>query len=151
MDSKSKVYFFFDNTRVTLKNRTLLKDFIGSIFRKEGRKLGQLNYIFCTDERLLQINREYLAHDYYTDIITFDLSDQPGLTTAEIYISVDRVRDNAVTNSSTLEKELLRVIFHGVLHLCGYRDKSAEEQSQMREKEDHYITAYLKKVSREKN
>jgi len=143
MGSKSKVYFFFDNTRVSLNNRTELKKFIEFIFKKEKKRLAGLNYIFCSDKRLLEINQQYLAHNYYTDIITFDLSEKIGEINGEIYVSVDRIRDNAKTGGYSFSNELLRVIFHGILHLCGYGDKKKEERVLMREKEDFYIHKYL--------
>lgn len=99
--------------------------------------------MFCSDEFLLQINREYLQHDYYTDIITFDLSDPGGPVRGEIYISVDRVRENAKDLGTTLRKELLRVIFHGALHLCGYKDKTRQEQARMRDLEEKYLALYI--------
>ena len=143
MGSKSKVYFFFDNTSIPLNNRAGLKKFIESIFKKEKKSLGGLNYIFCTDKRLLEINQQYLAHDYYTDIITFDLSEDEREIRGEIYISVDRIRSNAKTEGYPVSTELLRVIFHGVLHLCGYGDKKKGEKALMREREDYYIRRYL--------
>jgi probable rRNA maturation factor len=140
--SQSKVCFFFDGVRVSLSNRTALKKFIESLFRKERKKLSSLNYIFCSDERLLQINRDYLKHDYYTDIITFDLS--PGnQTEGEIYISIDRVRENAWSEGTSFKEELARVIFHGALHLCGYGDKTPAQVNVMRSKENGYMQAYF--------
>jgi probable rRNA maturation factor len=147
MGSKSKVYFFFDNTRISLNNRSALKKFIEFTFKTEKKKLGSLNYIFCSDKRLLEINQQYLAHDYFTDIITFDLSENESEIKGEIYISVDRVRNNAKIERDLLSNEFLRVIFHGVLHLCGYGDKKKAEKALMREKEDFYINKYLKQRS----
>lgn len=141
--SQSKVCFFFDTVKVTLANRTLLKQFIEQLFHKEGKKLSSLNYVFCSDKKLLQVNRDYLKHDYYTDIITFDLSSAPGSIIGEIYISVDRVRDNAKQLGISFRSELHRVIFHGALHLCGYSDKSRNEKTIMRNKEDLYLSKYL--------
>lgn len=138
--SKSKVYFFFQGVKFTLTKRTVLKKYIESIFRKEGKSLKSINYIFCTDKALLEINCQFLSHDFYTDIITFDLSESKEIQ-AEIYISIDRVKENAVQLGIPFKSELQRVIFHGVLHLCGYRDKTREDQARMREKEDFYIKA----------
>ena len=126
MPSQSKVCFFFETRGFSLENRNGLKSQIVSLFKKEGKKLESLNYIFCSDKRLLEINRQYLQHDYYTDIISFDLSADPA-TMGEIYISIDRVRDNARTLGVSFKAELHRVIFHGALHLCGYGDKKKEE------------------------
>ena len=131
---------------VSFSQRTLVKEVIRDLFRKEKTRLKQLQYIFCSDEYLLQINKEHLQHNYYTDIITFDLSDTPEAVTGEIYISVDRVKDNAQNYEVSLKQELLRVIFHGALHLCGYKDKSEKDQVTMRKAEDKYLHYYLSKV-----
>ena len=141
--SKSKVCFFFE-TRVSLQHRSKLKKFIAAIFRKEKKELKSLNYIFCSDHKLLEINRQYLNHDYFTDIITFELSDKKDLVEGEVYISLDRVRDNAQVLGEPLYKELHRVIFHGVLHLCGYKDKTKEEKEKMRGKEEFFLYHYFK-------
>ncbi|HMT74755.1 MAG TPA: rRNA maturation RNase YbeY [Chitinophagaceae bacterium] len=143
MASLSKVYFFFEKKGVSLKNRTKLKLFIESVFKKEKTGLKSLNYVFCSDQRILEINRQFLQHDYYTDIITFELSES-GLVEAEIYISIDRVRDNAKKLSVSIISELHRVIFHGVLHLCGYGDKGAEQEKKMRKMENLYINQYFR-------
>jgi probable rRNA maturation factor len=146
MSTPAKIHFFFENKSVSLQNRTALKTFIQSLFKIEGRQIESINYIFCSDKRLLEINRQFLKHDYYTDIITFDLSES-SLVNAEIYISLDRIRDNANKQGNTLRSELHRVIFHGALHLCGYRDKSTSEIKAMREREDHYLKKWLRKRS----
>lgn len=140
--SKSKVCFFFEHKKFSLQNRAELKASIDLLFKKEKKKLSSINYIFCTDKRLLEINRQFLQHDYFTDIITFDLSETDS-TIAEIYISVDRVKDNAKTLGNSFKAELHRVIFHGALHLCGYGDKTIKEKDVMRNKEDFYLTRYL--------
>lgn len=137
------VHFFFNDTTISLTNRTGLKLFIASIFKSEGRQLQNLNYVFCSDEYLLEINRSSLNHDYYTDIITFDLSSVKGVIEGEIYISVDRVRDNAQSLAVTIQEELHRVIFHGALHLCGYKDKSSKDSKAMRAAEDKYLGKYF--------
>jgi rRNA maturation RNase YbeY len=141
--SKSKVCFFFQGVNVGLAKRTQLKRYIQSIFKKEGKKLTSINYIFCTDKVLLGINRQFLAHDFYTDIITFDLSDSDSVQ-AEVYISIDRIKDNATQLGISFKSELHRVIFHGVLHLCGYKDKSKEQIHIIRGKEDFYLAEYFK-------
>jgi probable rRNA maturation factor len=144
MSKADAIHFFFQSGSVSLRNRTRLKSFILKLFQQEGMKLTSLNYIFCSDKFLLDINRQYLKHDFYTDIVTFDLSSQKNTIEAEIYISLDRVRDNAKTFGTTIDRELHRVIFHGALHLCGYRDKSKAEVRQMRTKEEYYLSKYLK-------
>ena len=127
----------------TLKNRVALKSFIEKSVKKEGLSIESLNYVFCSDKYLLEINKQFLDHNYYTDIISFDLSEVPGQLIGEVYISVDRVKDNAKTHGVTLKEELLRVIFHGALHFCGYKDKKPADAKKMRQMEDLWLTAYL--------
>ncbi len=134
---------FHELVPVKVKERRRLKDFLYSLFLKEGKKLNNLNIIFCSDEYLLDINRQHLKHDFYTDIITFDLSENTkGPTSAELYISIDRVKDNAISLRTTFINELHRVMFHGALHLCGYGDKSKKDIAIMRSKEDECISLY---------
>jgi probable rRNA maturation factor len=142
MLQESKVNFFFPK-KTTLADRSTLKSFIEKIFKKEGKRLSRLNYIFCSDNELLRINREYLGHDYYTDIITFDLSVKAMPVQAEIYISVERVKENAAKLGFSFKAELHRVIFHGVLHLCGYGDKTSHQMKIMRQKEESYLNQYF--------
>jgi rRNA maturation RNase YbeY len=139
-----QVQFFFADSKIAIKERKRLKVFIPAIFIKEGSILNSINYIFCSDEYLLNINREFLQHDYYTDIITFKLSQSKLPIDAEIYISIDRVKDNAKLLHETIGLELHRVIFHGVLHLCGYRDKTKNEIEIMRKAENKYLRMYFK-------
>jgi probable rRNA maturation factor len=136
------VKFFFLDTKVSLSNRNHLKQFLNSLFKNEGTCLDSLTYIFCTDEYLLQINKQYLQHDYYTDIITFNLSTKKDCISGEIYISIDRVKENAIFLGEPLSKELHRVIFHGALHLCGYNDKSKTDKISMTAKENKYLDLY---------
>jgi probable rRNA maturation factor len=130
--------------KVSLNNRTDLKEFIITIFKREKKKPGELSFVFCSDSYLLEINKQYLKHNFYTDIITFDLSIEPTLIVGEIYISIDRVKDNAQNFNASFKEELHRVIFHGVLHLCGYKDKTEEEERRMRKMEDKYLKLYFK-------
>jgi probable rRNA maturation factor len=141
--SKSNIRFYFPQKGFSLSGRGHLKIFISSLFKNEKKKLGDLTIIFCSDDYLLTINRQFLKHDYYTDILTFEISEPFQPIKAEIYISVDRVRDNAVRFGSSLKNELHRVIFHGALHLCGYKDKKAGERLFMRKKEDKYLQRYF--------
>jgi probable rRNA maturation factor len=134
----SKVRFFFPYRDFYLRDRQKLKTAIEGIFRKEGKRLTSLNYIFCSDKALLEINRQYLDHDFFTDIISFDLSEYNS-TIGEIFISVERVRENALKFKTSFKEELLRVIFHGALHLCGYQDKTRVDQLKMKQKEDFYL------------
>ena len=138
----SKVQFNFLVDSFSLRDRTRLKAFIETIFKKEGYSLESLTYIFCSDKYLRSINKTFLSHNYDTDIITFNLSESNKIV-GEIYISLDRIRDNAAFYGKTLKEELHRVIFHGVFHLCGYKDKSSSEQKEMRAKEDRAIKDYL--------
>jgi rRNA maturation RNase YbeY len=134
---------FHELLKVSLGARTKLKEFLKKLMAREGRSLLSIDFIFCSDKYLLQINQEYLDHDDLTDIITFDLSDSGNALTSEIYISVERVKENAAIFNSTFQRELHRVMFHGVLHLCGYGDKTSEEKLVMRAKEDEYLKKYL--------
>lgn len=139
-----KISFLSADRRIPLRERTHTAFFIEDIFRKEKVPLDTISYIFCSDEYLLTINRDFLRHNYYTDIITFGLSGPGEPIQAEMYISVDRVRDNARNLGETFSDEMLRVLFHGVLHLCGYGDKKKSEIALMREKEDKYLRLFKK-------
>jgi rRNA maturation RNase YbeY len=142
----AEVSFHSADRSLTLAGKTTAKAFIQKIFLKEKRKLAAIHYIFCSDEHLLQMNKNFLLHDYYTDIITFDLSGKNEPVVAEIYISVDRVKDNAKTLDVSFREEVLRVIFHGALHLCGYQDKTKSQILLMRAKEDQYLRMYQKSL-----
>ena len=119
-----------------------LKQAIGDLMEREGKDFESLDYIFCSDEYLFEINQTYLQHDDLTDILTFDLSDNPGIIKGEIYISVERVQDNSLLFNTSFRDEMARVVFHGALHLCGYKDKSKKEQAEIREKEDFYLKRF---------
>lgn len=139
----SKVTFSYAHgQKLFYPNKTALKLFIEQLFKLEKRKLDSITYVFCSDEFLLSINNTHLQHDYYTDIITFDLSESHHSTIGEVYISVDRVKENAIINNTTFKNELERVVFHGALHLCGYKDKSKKDIIIMRAKEDYYINRF---------
>jgi rRNA maturation RNase YbeY len=142
----TKVQFNYADRKLSLTGKTALKAYLVTLFKKEKKALETIDYIFCSDEHLLQINRDFLQHDYYTDIITFDLSNPGSGIISEVYISVDRVKDNALTHGTTFEKEMLRVLFHGALHLCGYKDKKPKDIALMREKEEYYIQSYLRSI-----
>ena len=141
---RSKVYFFFINRSFTLKNRNSLKKFITGIFKKEEKRLCQICYIFCSDADILKLNKKYLSHNYYTDILTFDLSENKKEISAEVYISIDRIKDNAQKEKVLFQIELYRVLFHGALHLCGYNDNSPKEIYKMRKREDYYLSPFIK-------
>ena len=140
----AKINFRSGDRPFKFQNKTGLKSFIESIFKKEKKELGEINYIFCSDEMLLKINQDFLQHNYYTDIITFGLQEPGQPIEAEIYISIDRVKDNAQMLGHTYKEEMLRVLFHGALHLCGYKDKTKSEIITMRAKEDQYLQLFAK-------
>ncbi len=121
--------------RGIIKYRRLIID----LFKKEKVGLASINYIFCTDSELLKLNKTYLQHNYNTDILTFDLSHSNQAKSGEIHISIDRVKANAKLYGVTFSNELTRVIIHGALHLCGYKDKTKREITEMRNKEDIYL------------
>jgi rRNA maturation RNase YbeY len=110
-----------------------------NVAAKENKQIASLNIILCSDDFLLEMNRNYLNHNYYTDVITFDLSDSPTSIIGEIYISMDRVKENAFLLKQKPIDELHRIMLHGLLHLCGYKDKTTYQQKQMRIKEDEYL------------
>ena len=124
-----------------------LKRFVNELVAHEGKQLKELSLVFTDDEYLLEVNKQYLNHDYFTDVITFDYSDFPNVS-GDVMISLDRVKDNAQSMNLDFETELYRVVFHGTLHLCGYKDKKKEDAATMRSKEDFYIQMF---VSRETN
>ena len=130
------IHFFYENIDENIDEN--LKNWIENIIVSEGKKLGEINYIFCDDEYLLQVNKEYLHHDYYTDIITFDYVKGKTIS-GDIFVSLPRIFDNAETLSKDFDSEFFRVLAHGILHLCGYKDKTDEEISEMRNKEDYYL------------
>jgi probable rRNA maturation factor len=137
------VKFALHEVKVNLKNRNRLKQFIEELFAREEQELEDLQYVFCSDDYLLSINQQFLQHDTYTDIVTFELSPTPEVTMGEIYISVDRVAENAKNFDVSFEHELHRVIFHGALHLCGFKDKTKKEEEKMRAKENEYLHLYF--------
>jgi rRNA maturation RNase YbeY len=125
-------------TNFELDNTKAISRWISKTIESENRKEGEINYIFCSDNYLHKINVEFLNHDTLTDIISFDYSVGKELH-GDIYISIDRVKENALEFNTQFEDELSRVIIHGVLHYCGYKDKSEDDAKLMRSKEDHYI------------
>ncbi len=139
---------FNDAIRTPLKNRKALKSFLTLLAKSEKQDFSELNYIFCSDEELLDINKRFLNHNYYTDIITFNLSaTENDLMIGEIYISIDRVKENANTYNTSVITELHRVIFHGILHLCGYNDKTSDQKTKMTQKENQYLKKYFRNQS----
>jgi probable rRNA maturation factor len=143
----AKVSFSYADKKLNYPYKAALKSFVPFVFSQEGKSLSDLTYVFCSDEYLLQINKDFLQHDYYTDIITFDLSTSKEEIAGEVYISVDRVKDNAASHSTTFQQELVRVVLHGALHLCGYKDKKKSEIIEMRNREEHYMRLYEQTLS----
>lgn len=129
---------FSFQTNYPLKSRTKIKQWIKQVIEAKGKKTGNITYIFCDDEYLLKVNKQYLQHDYYTDVITFDYVEN-DLISGDIFISTDRVRENALAFGSSETEELHRVIIHGALHLLGLKDKSEKEASQMRQAENEAL------------
>mgnify|MGYP003545274614 FL=1 len=129
---------FSFQTNCPLKSRTKIKQWIKQVIEAKGKKTGNITYIFCDDEYLLEVNKQYLQHDYYTDVITFDYVEN-DLISGDIFISTDRVRENALAFGSSETEELHRVIIHGALHLLGLKDKSEKEASQMRQAENEAL------------
>ena len=121
-----------------LDKKTAVKSWIKKTLKKEGKTAGTISYLFCSDDYLLNINRQFLQHDFYTDIITFDYSGKDKIE-GEIFISIDRVKENAKAFKQPFERELMRTIIHGVLHLCGYADKKPADKKRMTAKEDEAL------------
>ncbi|KQS23756.1 rRNA maturation RNase YbeY [Dyadobacter sp. Leaf189] len=134
--------FFSEDVEFNLPRPLKTKKWLKISSESEGYIISELNYIFCSDDYLLEINKEYLNHDYYTDIVTFDNSEEEKQLAGDIYVSVDRVRENAETFQVDFETELRRVLVHGLLHLMGYGDSNDEEKALMREKENQHLTRF---------
>lgn len=134
---------FNNEIEFTLENQDNLNDWITQSIEKEQFKLGEINYVFCSDEQLLEKNIEFLNHDTYTDIISFDYT-MGKLISGDIFISIDRVRENSNSFKTSFNDELNRVMIHGILHYCGYKDKSVDDKKLMRSKEDYYLS--LRKI-----
>ena len=132
------VSYHVEDTRFSFTGKIANNKWLKMVAESEHKKLKEISIIFCSDPYLLEINRQYLQHDYYTDIITFDYCEDPYIS-GDLFISVDTVRANAQTYKTLFEEELNRVMVHGVLHLCGYDDHTKEQQKTMRAKEDYYL------------
>jgi probable rRNA maturation factor len=132
------IEFHQENVLLSDFNEELNAQWLFNTIEKEGFSTGDINVIFCDDEYLLGMNQQYLQHDYYTDIITFDYSED-GLISGDLFISFDRVKDNAASLSIDFDQELKRVMVHGILHLCGYGDKSPEDKEKMTAMENLYL------------
>lgn len=140
MPEVPKIFFFLEEVRYSLRQKQKIRSWIIQTAENEDYKVNILNYILTNDDVLVQLNKEYLRHFTLTDIITFDLSENDGLLTGDIYISVDRARENAKKFKDSLSNEIKRLMIHGVLHLIGYKDKSQSERELMRAKEEYYLS-----------
>ncbi len=138
----NKIKFFYHSVDFPFSDRSKIKRFLFFLLKSQKKKLAQLNYIFCSDDYLQELNKKFLGHNYKTDILTFPTLEKPVLIEGEIYISVERARINADRFKTSFRQELLRLIFHGVLHLCGYQDTNATQTQKMRDAEDHYLKLY---------
>jgi rRNA maturation RNase YbeY len=128
--------------------RRLTSQWIKDVIRKHEKKAGDIAYIFCNDGKIIEMNRQYLQHDYFTDIITFDYTDGNTIS-GDVFISLETVKTNAEQYKTTYEEELRRVVIHGVLHLCGYKDKTRKDRENMREKEDEALGLYAGRLNNE--
>lgn len=135
------INFFSEKIAFKPKQSLKLKAWIKSVASEEGYQVGTLNYVFCDDDYIIETNRQYLQHDYYTDIITFDYTEKNEIS-GDLVVSLDTVRSNAEKLGVDFNGELCRVIIHGILHLCGYKDKTDEEEKQMRALEDHHLLKF---------
>lgn len=136
------INFFEEEIKSSLSKKRITKQWLKQIAANRGYKIQDLNYIFCSDEYLLDINIQYLNHDTYTDIVTFDQSEYENEIEGDIYISIDRVKENSETLKTDYNQELLRVLAHGLLHLCGLKDKTELEKKEMRKEEDEALSLY---------
>ncbi|MET3113102.1 putative rRNA maturation factor [Pedobacter sp. CG_S7] len=137
--SKIAVNFFNEDLKYTLKQKTRIRTWLLATITKEGYALEELNFILCSDEYLLKMNQEYLDHDTYTDVITFDNSETPKTIVGDIFISMERIQENAKAFKCSVFEELCRVMVHGTLHILGYKDKSKADKTLMTQKEDQYL------------
>lgn len=135
----AKIHFFSEEIDFVIKQKGLIRQWIADAAKAEGFRIGELSFIFCNDEYLLNVNQQFLNHDTYTDIVTFDHSEEEDRLAGDIFISIDRVRENAITYKISESEELHRVIIHGVLHLCGYLDKKPADKKLMTKMENHYL------------
>lgn len=136
------ILFFEEDIKFSLNQKNRYKKWLKEVAKNENYHIQELNYIFCSDEYLFQINQQYLNHQTYTDIITFDNSEKPKIIEGDIFISIERITENSSNENNTFEKELLRVMSHGLLHLMGYKDKNQKEKIIMRQREDESISLF---------
>ncbi|MBN1339347.1 MAG: rRNA maturation RNase YbeY [Bacteroidales bacterium] len=136
---RGTVRFFSEGTGYSPKNKRKLKEWVEAVIVGQGRSMGNCNFIFCTDDYLLRINQKYLNKDDLTDVITFDMSEESDVIEGDVYLSIERIRENAQGLCKTIDNETHRVMIHGVLHLMGWKDKREGEKNAMREEEDRCL------------
>jgi rRNA maturation RNase YbeY len=144
------INFVFQDIKEFKLSKISFKKQIKDLILHENCTLGDISFVFCSDDYLLEINKTYLNHDYYTDIISFDFCENKKIS-GDLMLSIDRIKENALLNKVTFEHELKRIMFHGVLHLCGYKDKTKADKSFMTKKENFYLEMFLQFVSRGTN
>lgn len=140
----SKIQFFAEDVSFSLKKKGEIRSWLVGVIREEKKKPWYINFIFCSDPYLLELNRNYLGRETLTDIITFPYSEDPETISGDIYISIDRVKENALKFDQTFEMEMNRVMVHGILHLIGYDDNTKKDRKLMSEMEDHYLLGLTK-------
>jgi rRNA maturation RNase YbeY len=143
----ASVSFYSIGVPIPIKHRRRVRQLVLELFAKERVPFEKLSFIFCSDEYLLHLNKEHLSHDYYTDVLTFHLSDPLQEVVGEVYLSTERIKENAKAYDEAYQTELLRVMIHGALHLCGYKDKTKAGQEKMRLKENLYLQQFRKRFT----
>lgn len=146
------IKYYNDSCSYALPQKRLTAAWLHSVAEQEGYSVGDVNYIFCSAERLLEMNRQFLGHDYFTDVITFDYSDRKGerVVAGDVFIDVETVADNARIYGATKLHEMRRVVVHGMLHLCGQKDKTLRTEAQMHRKEDKYLAQLQAELEKKK-
>jgi rRNA maturation RNase YbeY len=139
---KIEIRFYNEDVNYVLVSKQKIRSWLLLVIEQEQKELGMVSYVFCSDNYLFKMNRQYLNSSYFTDVITFDYT-EGTLISGDIFISIDRVKENAKLYKQRYFQEMLRVILHGILHLCGYKDKMPQEIKQMREKEDYYLQKFV--------
>jgi probable rRNA maturation factor len=143
----TNVSFHFADKKIRINNTVFIKNFISKIFEMEQTPFIKIDYIFCSDEYLLKLNKKFLKHNYYTDVVSFSLNERKKPIIGEVYISIERILDNSKKYNVLFKTELLRVIFHGILHFCGYNDKTKKQVELIRLKENEYLKLFESLVS----
>ena len=138
---KTTIHFYNEDTNYRLTSKRKICAWLSLVLEQEKKKAGDISYIFCSDDFLLKLNKQFLKASYLTDVITFDYTENNRIS-GDIFISIDRVKENAKLYKQTYFQEMIRIMLHGVLHLCGYKDKTEKEIQKMREKENHYLQKF---------